>query len=1219
MKNFTPDNKTVDELGDHLSSLLDIDLYGGIKALIEYTKNNNDIFKERAYKDSGIKKIQSIEDRHLSKFVKNITVEYSLLASTLDPDNTGKLECCSFLLGDNMFSKNVDEKYVECINQTNKTKGLSLYQHRDFLYDLQLDDNLNNKFEKNINWEDTEDGIKTCTLKNGECLTITIKRGVSNDKYSIDAIPSSDEHFRPYGDSLSLKAFVLQRSYEEMVSDAKQFDTTEGKTIKDIQNSLHSFCHKNITNANKDSNDTSVYFSFPIFSSRSSNVLPQYNIKDGAKQGIGACFVFFEPKDDIDLSKDESIEEIEAGIAGFVSETCAFIRFIAVNYVFNMGLMLQAQARKETIKSAKAAIMSRNMSHNLGSHVMAYLKQQLGSVTSIMKEENKVLANLIPDAVKDWNPEKAENVELPFLVGLGRFIGYLQERQDYIATISTDYIPYGAPVNLKDAIYDELNPDLRYLRHKNESNSDAKNKPANILLNYIAKSENLSRENMKDGFQSKNDIRFGYIDYSTGKPILFGLDTDESSNQDAFGSSNKALSHMRKINFSLPGGLVGRQAIFSIIENLIRNAAKHGDTSKVENLDYVIDIIDGSEVLNKTVFGWENGLRVSDIRWRKLYENAIDTNNLYILTITDNLPGNEVVIKNLQKGLYEPFVEANGQMTTANKGIKELRISSAWLRGVTDEDKYLKYTESDEAAISGNNNETERKYAPLVAVELSNDGHLRYIVCVRKNKTVAVVSRVKINEEKTIEFDAETIKKFGELHNQDNDCWDIVSDEELKKCKTSYSFILCPDSDEAFSRLRPYTSNRLCRWHVDAESNSVLKDSDSTLMYIYRMFTGLNNDSEDVLIDDPRAKTANENREKATGVIHFDKIKFDANDYKFLYRTHYATEKEYKAFYRDHIDKGEVYSCIEGITGDNSSDRLIRREQLDEKWYYTNLYALKKKVAIIDERIFKLVHSIDERLFWRDSDEVISVKELKAFSSEIDFEQLKDKMVDLTDDDYLAESIFCAKSMDELSQYMPVVPRNIVSCLNIKQDAVVFGESHLTPYYHGKLVDVYTVVKNAEGKMVLVGCVDTKYDSEKNTFVNKFDKVATFEQDGNGSYRLEPVSEEYGCLFANRYDYVSIHQGILDKVYENLGIKDKDEDKCLLTRCIHQSLMSDVTMFGKYLPRLIIHSGRAKPTKEDMPQKQPFVQYAAIENAVKDCKPMLVELLDFAKYEESNT
>ena len=33
-------------------------------------------------------------------------------------------------------------------------------------------------------------------------------------------------------------------------------------------------------------------------------------------------------------------------------------------------------------KSAKAAIMSRNMSHNLGSHVMAYLKQKLGSVRS---------------------------------------------------------------------------------------------------------------------------------------------------------------------------------------------------------------------------------------------------------------------------------------------------------------------------------------------------------------------------------------------------------------------------------------------------------------------------------------------------------------------------------------------------------------------------------------------------------------------------------------------------------------------------------------------------------------------------------------------------------------------------------------------------------------------------------------------------------------------
>ena len=38
-----------------------------------------------------------------------------------------------------------------------------------------------------------------------------------------------------------------------------------------------------------------------------------------------------------------------------------------------------------------------------------------------------------------------------------------------------------------------------------------------------------------------------------------------------------------------------------------------------------------------------------------------------------------------------------------------------------------------------------------------------------------------------------------------------------------------------------------------------------------------------------------------------------------------------------------------------------------------------------------------------------------------------------------------------------------------------------------------------------------------------------------------------------------------------------------------------------------------------MPQEQPFVQFAAIDNAVKDCKCTLVELLISAYNENSNS
>ena len=887
--------------------------------------------------------------------------------------------------------------------------------------------------------------------------------------------------------------------------------------------------------------------------------------------------------------------------------------------------------RKESDKSAKAAIMSRNMSHNLGSHVMAYLKQQMGSVTSIMKEENKVLANLIPDAVKEWDDKKAENVELPFLVGLGRFIGYLQERQDYIATISTDYIPYGAPVNLKDAIYDELNPDLRYLRHKNESSNDTRNKPANILLNYIAKSEGLSRENMKDDFQSEKDIRFGYVAYTKDGEKLFGLNAAADKNTDSFASSNEALTLMRKINFCLPGGLVGRQAIFSIIENLIRNAAKHGDTSSVNNLDFTLDVIDGSEIKKGCVYGWEK--RVSDKKWRKLYEEADDIDDLYLLTITDNLSCKDETVTNLKKGLYEDFVDVTtGQMTTANKGIKEIRISAAWIRSDTNEDSYLKYDDSSDNAAG--------KKAPLVAVEKSDEKHLRYIIGIRKNKIVAIVSEVKdVNGTVIASFDDKVLGKFKKLEEQDIDRWTIVTDDELKKSKTSYSFILCPDDDNAYNELRPYTSNRLCRWKVNRESNMALRiergkadTSYMALMYIYRLYTGLSRKSEDVYIDDDRAKKSNLQREQeGDGYKHYNKIKFKYNLVKntrtnnkiYLYRTHHSTENNYMAFYKDYKESKKnkvIYGCVEGITGDNSSDRLVRREVLDEKWYYTNLYAFKKKVAIIDERVFKMIHNVEEKLFVGDNGETIMIEDLVK---KMGIDEIKDIITDdiLTDIKKI-KKIDSAKTVNDIIQIvgerLPCIYFNDVLGKN-EIDKKVIGTSHLTPYYHGKAVDVFTVVKGAEGRMILVGCVKTRFDSKKKKFVNTFEKLATFKRDEKGAFVLEAASEKYNKYFVDKYDYISIHQGILDKIYENLGIKDNDTGKCQLTECIHQRMMGDKMKYGDYLPRLIIHSGRAKPTKNDMPQEQPFVQYAAIENAVKDCKPMLVELLDFAKYEPTNS
>ena len=98
--------------------------------------------------------------------------------------------------------------------------------------------------------------------------------------------------------------------------------------------------------------------------------------------------------------------------------------------------------KTEAIKSAVAAIMSRNMSHNLGSHYLYYTKAHLESLAS------RVNSEISPD-----------------IRGAAKVLSYMQARMDYLATIiSNDKYPYG-PVNFKSQLYDELTIDDFSKRH----------------------------------------------------------------------------------------------------------------------------------------------------------------------------------------------------------------------------------------------------------------------------------------------------------------------------------------------------------------------------------------------------------------------------------------------------------------------------------------------------------------------------------------------------------------------------------------------------------------------------------------------------------------------------------------------------------------------------------------------------------------------------------
>ncbi len=908
-------------------------------------------------------------------------------------------------------------------------------------------------------------------------------------------------------------------------------------------------------------------------------------------------------------------------------------------------------SRNEAVKSAKAAIMSRNMSHNLGSHVMSYLKHEMGSTAAIWKMDASILKNLIRDGRinKEVDLTKLEEVQMPFILGLGHFIGYLQERQDYIATIATDYIPYGAPVNMKDAIYDELNPDLRYKRH---NPGESKNCSANILLNYLVKSEGFSRENL-NAEKVNADIRS-----ITNKDILFGFPyyNDNGKNAEFWGLNNKidggesenpALAELRKLNFSIPGGLVGRQAVFSIMENIIRNAAKHGNTKGVSNLEFKLDVID----LNEISYCPNIEKRINDPKWLDLYMKARDREYLYLLTITDNLlydNQDDKLLSTLRAGLVEDYIDPtrNMEMINSNKGLKEMRISAAWIRNETNEEKYYRYNDD----LPSSDSHHRVKKAPLIAVELTSDNHLRYMFCLQQERFAAIVLDGCDDRQKQV------FRFLNKLNSKD---WAIFDDvlQVKEKMRSSFRFIVVANKDQ-YNELRPYSSNRIMMLsdvklerslsildqikeenHLKelsdlSQDNEVISKLKNQLTgkahdleeeikdQIQKVFYGIDDNSEMIYIWDVASCSEHKNITDVYKKIGLYASDVGAISAQYVYRFHHSLETQFKNFiYPENPDYYKKIRFVEAISGDNSTDRLVRREPLNKRWYYSHLYAMKKRVAIIDERIFKTIHDIDERLFTVTYKEKLNIEFLILGLTTCQKQDEKLKLVDVIIDKMKKANIkLMNRSIQNIETYKKgcrfVAVSNILTNLLKNTISNVVSENYKSLIYQQKGVEVFTIVPVEHG-FEIIGCI--KQDT--NILPILFDSIASIKYDENDCRCHIRLEKEYEDHFKNKYDYISIHQGILDKIYEGFGIKKHTRENVENKKSVSNELFNKFSSYGldsqdfDYLPCFVIHSGRAKPSNEDMPQKQPFIQYAALEHSVLDCKFALVELLDYAKYE----
>ena len=357
-------------------------------------------------------------------------------------------------------------------------------------------------------------------------------------------------------------------------------------------------------------------------------------------------------------------------------------------------LYSEYELQKKSIKSAIGAIMSRNGSHNIGSHVLAALTQNVGTMP-----DDRVLYQ------------------------------YLQQRMDYIATVTTDIPTWGCSTMFVGDIMRTFFSQRHLLEYISgseglraycfqdpnlgETEQRAQTGKIKLFIRRIHK-------NINNGEKADEQPDWSLVNEAGDNALHFICYADKvkiHSPKTAMGKENIHFINYYKedspfplehdVALAIPGGVIGEHAFFTILENIIRNAAKHGWSAyvrKAANLEIYIDFIDNpdNDYIEFTI--WDN---MSDVLYpyRLADQNAKDKVEKLLpeKSYLDYLSQKEIEklqkacrsdvdidkkvdIKNLplhwqlQLQLNQSLITEQGNHRRENWGLAEMRISAGYLQ-----------------------------------------------------------------------------------------------------------------------------------------------------------------------------------------------------------------------------------------------------------------------------------------------------------------------------------------------------------------------------------------------------------------------------------------------------------------------------------------------------------------------------------------------------------
>lgn len=305
-------------------------------------------------------------------------------------------------------------------------------------------------------------------------------------------------------------------------------------------------------------------------------------------------------------------------------------------------LIPKVRARRAALRSAVSAIMGRNMSHNIGSHVLARY------------------SNKIKDDRGETETGKADH--------RGDFLAYLQRRMDFLAEVATsDRSFWSQPLSMKEQI---------------------------DRLNY---------EKEKERFGGHKSIILSNI---TGKEsLLASVEYGQPARKREVGEDYSVGQEGDDVWFSCPGGEVGVHAFFVILENVIRNSARHGAALDRGGEDATICVFvdvnhegDGPDLLKIEIIDPRSKLepdgrplktemspeeRKNETDEARRQEKELSVRNSYSLYEADGTRKKLISLhREINSILHdEPFLGESGIPNPKYWGVREMQICAHYLRG----------------------------------------------------------------------------------------------------------------------------------------------------------------------------------------------------------------------------------------------------------------------------------------------------------------------------------------------------------------------------------------------------------------------------------------------------------------------------------------------------------------------------------------------------------